>query len=210
MRLIIIGCEYTGKSTLLNGLAEWGRKEGIHFHLDDHFTIPGEQHLGEEDKKMMVALTPTIKERFQRFQVYYHINVAHNNQHIILVGFHIEEAIYGPLYYYPSHQVMYAREVEQKMPPDTIMILLTASPEVIAKRMEENPHQYNVIKKEDIPMLLNRFSEEFRRSQIRRKFQIDTSNLTPEELFNQFMSSVLPHLSTEDLLRMLVQRMMAK
>ena len=157
---------------------------------------------------MMVALTPTIKERFQRFQVYYHINVAHNNQHIILVGFHIEEAIYGPLYYYPSHQVMYAREVEQKMPPDTMMILLTASPEVIAKRMEENPHEYNVIKKEDIPMLLNRFNEEFGRSLIRKKFRIDTSNLTPEELFNQFMSSVLPHFSTDDLLRMLARKIM--
>jgi len=210
MRLIVIGCEYTGKSTLLNSLAEWGRREGIHFHLDDHFTIPGEQHLGEEDKKMMVALTPTIKERFQRFQVYYHIDVAHKNQHIILVGFHIEEAIYGPLYYYPPQQVMYAREVEDKMPPDTILTLLTASPEVIARRMEEQPHEYNIIKKEDIPMLLNRFNEEFGRSHIRRKFRIDTSNFTPEELFGEFMSSVVTHLSSEDLLRMLVQRTMAK
>jgi thymidylate kinase len=207
MRLIIIGCEYTGKSTLLNSLAQWGRKQGIHFHLDDHFTIPGEQHLGEEDKKAMVNLTPTLKERFQRFQVYYHIDVAHKNQNIILVGFHIEEVIYGPLYYYPSHQVGYAREVEEKMPSDTILILLTASPEVIAKRMEERPHEYNVIKKEDIPTLLNRFSEEFNRSLIQKKFRIDTSNLTPEDLFEQFMSSVVNHLSAEELLRMLVRKM---
>ena len=210
MRLIIIGCEYTGKSTLINSLAELGREQGIHFHLDDHFTIPGEQHLGEEDKKTMATLTPTIKERFQRFQIYYHINVAHNNQNIILVGFHIEEAIYGPLYYYPPQQVAYLREVEQKMPSDTILTLLTASPEVIAKRMEEDPHEYNVIKKEDIPMLLNRFNEEFGRSQIRKKFRIDTSNLTPEELFKEFMSSVVPHLSAEDLLRMLVRKIMEK
>ncbi|MBM3239461.1 hypothetical protein FJZ31_24475 [Candidatus Poribacteria bacterium] len=210
MRLIIIGCEYTGKSTLLNSLAQWGRKQGIHFHLDDHFTIPGEQHLGEEDKKAMVNLTPTLKERFQRFQVYYHIDVAQKNQHIILVGFHIEEAIYGPLYYYPAHQVGYAREVEEKMPSDTILILLTAAPEVIAKRMEENPHEYNVIKKEDIPMLLNRFSEEFNRSLMQKKFRLDTSNLTPEELFEQFMSAVVNHLSTEELLRMLVRKMMER
>ena len=210
MRLIIIGCEYTGKSTLLNSLAQWGRKQGIHFHLDDHFTIPGEQHLGEEDKKAMVNLTPTLKERFQRFQVYYHIDVAHKNQHIILVGFHIEEAIYGPLYYYPSHQVAYTREVEEKMPSDTILILLTASPDVIAKRMEENPHEYNVIKKEDIPMLVNRFNEEFNRSLIQKKIRIDTSNLTSEELFEQFMSSVVNHLSTEELVRMLARKIMEK
>jgi thymidylate kinase len=210
MRLIIIGCEYTGKSTLTDSLADWGREKGIHFHLDDHFTIPGEQHLREEDKKMMVTLTPTIKERFQRFQIYYHIDVAHKNQHIILVGFHIEEAIYGPLYYYSPQQVTYAREVEDKMPSDTILILLTASPEIIAKRMEQEPHEYNVIKKEDIPMLLNRFAEEFGRSHIRRKFRIDTSNLTPEGLFEQFMSLVVNYLNAEDLLRMLVRKTMEK
>ena len=210
MRLIIIGCEYTGKSTLLDSLVQWSRKQGINFHLDDHFTIPGEQHLGEEDKKAMVELTPTIKERFQRFQIYYHIDVAHKHQNIILVGFHIEEAIYGPLYYYPSHRVAYAREVEGKMPEDTILTLLTASPEVIAKRMEGDAHEYNVIQKEDIPMLLERFNEEFGSSLIRKKLRIDTSNLTAEDLFEEFMSSVLPHLSTDEVLRMLARKIMEK
>jgi len=208
MRLIVIGCEYAGKSTLIGSLGQRGRVQGINFHLDDHFTIPGEQHLGAEDKKMMVALTPTIKERFQRFQVYYHIYLLHKYQHIILGGFHIEEAIYGPLYYYPPRQVTYTREAEAEMPSDTILTLLTASQEAIAKRMEEKPHEYNVIKKEDIPMLLNRFSEEFRQSKLRRKFQIDTTNLTPEGLLEEFLSSVVPHLNMEDLLRMLVRKIM--
>lgn len=208
MRLIVIGCEYTGKSTLIGGLAKWGGEQGIRFHLDDHFTIPGEQHLGEEDKEMMVALTPTIKERFQRFQIYYHIHLLHKYQHIILGGFHIEEAIYGPLYYYPPRQVTYVREAEAEMPSDTILTLLTASPEVIAKRMEEEPHEYNVIKKEDIPMLLNRFAEEFGQSKLRRKFQLDTTNLTSEELLEEFLYSVVAHLNTEDLLRILVRKIM--
>ena len=210
MRLIVIGCEYTGKSTLISGLGQLGREQGIHFHLDDHFTIPGEQHLKEEDKKMMVTLTPTIKERFQRFQVYYHIYLLHKYQHIILGGFHIEEAIYGPLYYYPQQQVTYTREAEAEMPSDTILTLLTASPEVIAKRMEEEPHEYSVIKKEDISMLLNQFAGEFGRSKLRRKFQIDTTNLTPEELLEEFLSSVVSHLNTEDLLRMLVRKIMGE
>jgi len=120
--------------------------------------------------------------------------------------FAIEEAIYGPRYYYPPQQVAYTREAEAEMPPDTILTLLTASPEVIVQRMEEEPHEYNVIKKEDVPMLRNQFSEEFGRSKLRRKFQIDTTNLTPEELLEEFLSSVVPHLNTEDLLRMLVRK----
>ncbi len=32
MRLIIIGCEYTGKSTLIGSLGKWGREQGVHFH----------------------------------------------------------------------------------------------------------------------------------------------------------------------------------
>ena len=40
MRLIAIGCEYTGKTTLFEGLMKWGQDRGIHHHLDDHFSIP--------------------------------------------------------------------------------------------------------------------------------------------------------------------------
>jgi hypothetical protein len=41
MRLIAIGCEHSGVTTLLSGLTEWGAGCGITFHTDDHFTIPG-------------------------------------------------------------------------------------------------------------------------------------------------------------------------
>ena len=41
MRLVAIGCEHSGVTTLLSGLTEWGAGRGIAFHTDDHFTIPG-------------------------------------------------------------------------------------------------------------------------------------------------------------------------
>ena len=40
MRLVAIGCEYAGKTTLIDALMAWGDKVGVHFHLDDHFSIP--------------------------------------------------------------------------------------------------------------------------------------------------------------------------
>ena len=35
-------------------------------------------------------------------QVVYHIRLLHQFEHILLCGFHIEEMIYGPKYYYPE------------------------------------------------------------------------------------------------------------
>ena len=51
---------------LLQGLMTWGHERHIKHHLDDHFTIPDRQHLAHEDRKAMVNLSPTLKERFQR------------------------------------------------------------------------------------------------------------------------------------------------
>lgn len=49
VRIIAIGCEYSGVSTLIEGLDTWGRERGIHHHLDDHFTIPDAYHLNPGD-----------------------------------------------------------------------------------------------------------------------------------------------------------------
>jgi hypothetical protein len=46
----------------------------------------------------MWDLLPAIKERYQRFQISYHVEVLAHWEHCILAGFHIEEAIYGPRY----------------------------------------------------------------------------------------------------------------
>ena len=187
MRIIAIGCEYTGVTTLLDALMDWGHERDINHHLDDHFTIPDRQHLAPEDKETMVNLSPALKERFQRMQLVYHIRLMHHFDHILLGGFHIEEAIYGPLYYYPGGVASEIREYEEEMPKNAILVHLTASPEVIQKRMETDPHEYSLIKKGDIPMLLDRFQEEFDASLIPNKLQIDTSNLTPDELLQTFL-----------------------
>ncbi len=53
MRLIVIGCEYAGKSTLIDGLAALGKDLGMRVHLDDHFSIPDEFFLKPDDQAAM-------------------------------------------------------------------------------------------------------------------------------------------------------------
>lgn len=188
MRTIVVGCEYSGVTTLIEGIMDWGHERDINHHLDDHFTIPDRQHLAPEDRETMAHLSPALKERFQRMQLVYHIRLLHRYDHILLGGFHIEEAIYGPLYYYPGGVASEIREYEEEMPKNTILVHLTASPEAIQKRMETDPHEYSLIQTEDIPTLLERFQQEFDASLIPNKIQIDTSDLAPEGLLQTFLS----------------------
>ena len=136
----------------------------------------------------MVNLSPALKERFQRMQLVYHIRLMHRFDHILLGGFHIEEAVYGPLYYYPGGVASEIRQYEEEMPKNAILVHLTASVEVIQRRMETDPHEYSLIKNADIPMLLDRFQEEFDASLIPNKIQIDTSDMAPDVLLQTFLS----------------------
>ena len=142
MRIIAIGCEYTGVTTLLEGLRDWGATHGVHFHLDDHFTIPDAYHLSDQEQRAMLDMLPAIKERFQRFQIVYHVRLINNYQHILLGGFHLEEEVYGPLYYYPDLTVSDTRKYESEMPDDAILVHLHARPKVIAQRLEQVPHLF--------------------------------------------------------------------
>ena len=200
MRVIVIGCEYSGVTTLIEGLMAWGDARGIHHHLDDHFTIPDSQNLKPEDAAVMLNLTPLLKERFQRFQIVYHVRLLHRFEHILLGGFHIEEEIYGPLYYYPGVPTIGVREYEVEMPTDTLLVHLTARAEVIRQRMQNAPHHHTLIQEGDIPMLLDQFRQKYHESWIREKIEIDTSDLSPEQLLQTFLDKSLPHLNTRDLL----------
>jgi hypothetical protein len=208
MRLVVIGCEYAGKSTFLQKVLAWGRAHHIHFHVDDHFTIP-DASLTDEDRDLYVTLPPMIKERYQRFQIWYHVRLLNTFDDMVAVGFHIEEVIYDPLYFHFTPRIN-PREVEASLPSDTILLLLRASPDAIRDRMERSPHKYNVIQIADIPTVLAKFETEYQHSLIPRKIAIDTTNLTPDEVLAGFISSVLSlpwrTLSEKDLLRIFASR----
>lgn len=203
MRLIVAGCEYTGKTTLVQALSKWGQARGIRFHMDDHFSVPDTQTLKDRaDQEAMHAAPEAIKERFQRFQIAYHVRLLHKYENILLVGFHIEEAVYGQRYYYPGlgRSFEMPQSWEKDMPSDVILAMLTARPEVIEKRMADAPHEFAVVPANDIQTVLDAFQQEFRASWLMKKFQIDTSELSPDDLLPAFLDASMPYLNAKDLL----------
>ena len=206
MRIIASGCEYSGVPTLLDGLHDWGQEHGVDFHMDDHFTIPDAYHLSTEEQHAMLDLLQAIKERFQRFQIVYHVRLINNYEHILLGGFNLEEEVYGPLYYYPGLTVSDTRKYESEMPADAILVHLHARPEVIEKRLAQAPHPHTIIQKDHIPKLLDRFASEYRQSWIHHKIEIDTSDLTPDHLLATFFNKAAPHFNTRDALFLLQQK----
>ncbi len=199
MRVVAVGCEYSGVSTLIDQIDSWGRARGITHHLDDHFTIPDASHLGDAEQRAMLEMLPAIKERFQRFQIVYHIRLLHRYSHILMGGFHIEEAVYGPRYYYPGIDIQ-VREYEPDLPEDVLLVHLHARPDVFRQRMESSPHPHTLVPGADVEAVLDSFQQEVAQTWIRRKFDIDTSDLTPDQLLATFLERSIPHLNPADAL----------
>lgn len=213
MKLILVGCEYSGKSTLARSIVEWTNRrsgEGRTFH--DHFTIPNEE-LSPEAKEHLMAAPPQLKEMFQRFMIAHHLShefFTGPDQNY--VGFHIEEAVYAPLYYgygikdgasfkERRGRTKMARAVEtelMRVAPDAVLVLLKATVEVIGRRMRKDPHEHQIVREADIPHVLARFEEEYEESIIEKKFVIDTTNTTPEKTLDEFLKKFEPYFTNAD------------
>lgn len=202
MRVILIGGEYAGKSTLGSGLREWGLERGFRFHLDDHFTVPDASLRTDEEPRYALGAPSAMKERFQRFQIYYHLHLLQIYDDICLVGFHSEEAVYGPRYSYPGGRLAqdYHRQIEAEMPRDTLLCLLTARPEAIRARMAAAPHVYQTVPDADVEEVQAAFERELAACWLKRKFRLDTSDLSPEQVVPAFLTAAKAYLRERDLL----------
>lgn len=225
MRLIIVGCEYAGKTTLSEEIIKWTNRTmggGRSFH--DHFTIPNPE-LAPEVREEFLNIHPQIKEQYQRFILAHHLSAAfYKGSDHNLVGYHIEEAVYAPLYYgyggkdtkvpgrAPAGQrTIWAREIEKEIlqiAPDTALILMKADPDVIAKRMTEAPHEYNTIKPEQIELLLRRFQEEFDATLLDNRFVLDTTKATVDETLGEFVENIEPMLTDSDRMRIAAHQLL--
>ena len=216
MKLILVGCEYAGKTTLANAIVGWiERTFGSSRTFHDHFSLPCNEFPVEEQEQLL-ALSPRLKEMFQRYMMNYHFHSAfYSDPDHNLVGFHIEEAVYAPLYYGYGGRGEYgdraalARSFDEEVmqhAPDTVLVLLRARPEVIAQRMREQPHERPVVQEKDIEHVLQRFEEEYRDSLIRKKFALDTSDATVEQTLAEFAGAIKEHLSETDRLRLLAHQ----
>ena len=222
MRLIIIGCEYAGTTTLTDNIGEWveramGGKMGKH----DHWKLPEVSHSPhtKEENEAFLALSPSLQESFQRYHMEYHLSSSfYNAAHHVMVGFHIDEAVYAPYYYgYGGHdeysdRARSARRTEGEileLANDTVLIHLKASPDAIRERMKKEPREFGLVKEKDVEYILQRFQEEHTRSFLRQKIEIDNTDLSPEETLAKFIEEIQPFLTEADRARILTRTLPA-
>lgn len=212
MRCVFVGVEYAGKTTLINQLTEYYRNRSQRVHGDDHFTIP-DSTLSPESRAAYINYPNDVKERMQRMQIQYHVEVLRNYDHVMISGWHIEEAIYSAVYgedpdnpYYPRyhyrHQRLYEVQVLESRLPDVVLIHVTASDDTIAQRMEQDPHEYQIIRPDDISDLRKRFDAEVEQSLFTHKgllIEIDTTDSTPAESLDELLLKSEPMITQGEL-----------
>jgi hypothetical protein len=212
MRCIFVGIEYAGKTTLIDHLTRYYRHRRLPVHGDDHFTIP-DSTLSPESRAAMVGFPDDVKERMQRMQIHYHVEVIRNYANTLISGWHIEEAIYSSMYgddpdspyysrYHYNFQRLYESMVLEARLPDVVLFHLTASDEAISQRLHDDPHEYQIIKEKDIPAVKQRFADEVDRCLFThkgRKVEIDTTDKSPAESLDELLLRSEPLITQAEL-----------
>ena len=218
MRIILIGCEYAGKTTLAAEISRWWAEHaGGPATWHDHFVRPFLEETGPEaeaEAHQVLQMQPELLEKYSRYMLEYHLNHAfYQDNHHLLVNWYYADAVYAPLYYGYGHPDVYgdrqktARTLDEQVmraAPDTVLVLLRASPDAIRRRLWEAPHPHCPLQEADIEAVLGRFDEEFERSRIRRKFALETSDATARETLQLFLQEMEPHLTDRDQRALLV------
>ena len=215
MEIILTGIEYSGTTTMAQAITDWYKEEtgNQSYGLHDHFKVPHVVHaaLTEEEQRLVLAMSPRLKEAVQRHQLEYHVQPTFftDGNHSV-TGLHIEDAVYGPLYWgyggpgELGDRSVVSRQIEDRVledGTDTVLILMKASRDVIAGRMRENPHESSPMQEKDIDHVLQRFQEEYDKSRIPNKFTLDTSTATVEETVADYAEKIEPYLSESDRLK---------
>ncbi|MBT5872005.1 MAG: hypothetical protein HOH43_01190 [Candidatus Latescibacteria bacterium] len=222
MRLYIIGCEYSGTTTLAVGIHRWAQKAmGADLGLiHDHWKIPDvvahyPDRLSKQEHKQVLGLSTRLLESYMRHNLYYHTpHESAVNDDNITIGHYIEDTIYARLYYQyggpqqPGDREIHSKKIESiimNLAPETVLLHIRADEEVIARRMKDALHPYPVVPEEDIDRVSRLFSAAFHASRIGNKMEIDTSHDSPETSVDQFVSKVQPFLTRLDRERLAVQ-----
>ena len=209
MRFVFAGIEYSGKTTIVNMLQDYYRKRGRPVHGDDHFTIP-DASLSPDSQVQSINYPNDVKERNQRMQIHYHVEIIRNYENVFVVGWHLEEAVYTSMYgndpdsnYYPNYSYVFQRPYEVKVLelrlPDVVLVHTTASDEAIRERIQADPHKYQVIKEQDISELKSRFDEEIGKCLFKERVLLDTTGKTPQQSLDELLLLTEPYATTGEL-----------
>jgi len=234
VNLVIIGCEYVGKTTLaINAANWWAEHTGLRQVPHDHFVVPYLSYhlyppdnvdLTVDDEKradQVLALDSDFLAEHLHYMNTYHLQhlsqEATKDMDLWMTNWYFADAVYGPLYHdfgEPGHvfdQKRIVRDFDRRVmtaAPEIVLVLLKASPEVIVRRMRENPHPRCILQEKDVEFVLGRFQEEFTNSTIIRKLALDTTRATEEETFQEFLKQLELHLTQQDRLRMLTHKLL--
>ena len=149
MRAIFTGIEYAGKTTLIDLLGGYYEARGLPAHYDDHFSLP-DRTLSEESRKLLLDAPDDMKERYQRMQIQFHIELIEFIQNPLFGGWFIEEAVYCDIYgddpdspYYRRYrhikQRVYEAQIFERRLPDVVLFHLTAADDTILQRACAKP-----------------------------------------------------------------------
>ena len=227
MRLIIVGCEFAGTTTLAVRIHEWANTEmGIDLGaIHDHWKIPYTvthypAQITEEEADQYAALSARLKEALQRHNLYYHLvseggpRKEHGRMGVdgdqIIVGYHIEDTIYADLYYgyggegKAGYRVSHSRKIEDRivrLAPETVLVHVWARPVVLRARISEAPHPRPLVATGDVELVSSRFRDAVAASAITNRIEQDTSDANAEETLEQFVAAMQPFLTAADLER---------
>ena len=122
MRLLIIGSEHAGKSTLAAGVSRWMIESmGLRFvRWHDHFVVPRlDRHTivhaegdatsvgkdsydlnTDEDEEQIISLRPSVLEQLQRHNIWRHLHPdIFRDDDTLFIGYYYADAVYAPVYY---------------------------------------------------------------------------------------------------------------
>ena len=122
MRLLLIGCQYTGKATLAGNISRWMIETmGVSLvRWHDHFVVPrldshtiiraegsdaaigkAEHDLNtDDDEEQIMSLRPNVLEQLQRHNIWRHLHPGLlSADDVLFTNFYYAEAVYAPLYY---------------------------------------------------------------------------------------------------------------
>ena len=213
MRLILVGCEYVGTTTLANAIDDWmDSTMGARFSLiHDHWKIPHTSgHPDDstpEEQAWLLQATPKFKEMHQRHSLYYHVQAnGFDNPDSMMIGAHIEDAVYGPMYFgYGGKDHRLDREVVMhqwertilRFTDATVLVHITADNDVIRQRMHDDPHENMVISEGDIDRVKTRFAELFDWSLLKHKIAVENSG-SMSDTMTEFVRKIEPLLTDAD------------
>ena len=182
--------------------------------------IPGKTAAGLDDaadEQQIVTLRPSLLESLSRHLIWHHFLPAffEREPDYLLINWYYGDAVYAPLCYgygFPGHFSDRRRRARawdaelMAVAPETVLVLVRASPGAIRERMRRHPDGRCFPKERDIDSVLERFEEEYAASLIHRRFTLDTTQAAENETFQEFLAQAGQYLGDTDRLRMLSHR----